>query len=300
MEEGRKRLTELELTLADERDREIDERERKRRISEEGKRKKEKKRKRIEEKRSVALKSALETFEKEGWSICTTQTLIPPSNLYKSCPNSFYLLRHVIADPLRLIHQLLPLPIWQMITDATESRRQALLGPMMSRSLSPMEVNIRWRKPIILSEIQQYFGAIWLWESCHTSYSYKNFYKTLKNQYNLIEPGRYGILSQCLSSEIHDLCLVWSYHQKLCWNASNIQAADEAIFEWLGIGDNNIAIPGKPHPLGLEVFILSCYSDPTPNGKKKAFIVGVSPHWGIPKPTPLECVCYFLFFSFLY
>jgi len=282
-----KRRSELELTIAAEKERDSNEREIKRRKKVEVKREKENKRKKFEEQQSIALNSSLLLAEQEGWKVIETETLIPPPHFQKSMPNFTILHRHTFSNTIQLFNYLLPHDFWSYLTHFTELQRCTLIGKFLSDSIT---IDSRWREEISIAELRAYFGITWYWESRYTSYSYAYFYKLMKDSLSLIDPRRYGIISSCLLVPMIEFCRIWSSYQQKCWNPSDIIAADETIFEWLGNGNHSIVIPGKPHPSGLEVFILACFSDPTPNGRKKPFILGCFPHWGFPKPTPLDCV----------
>jgi hypothetical protein len=100
-------------------------------------------------------------------------------------------------------------------------------------------------------------------------------------------PRRYSVISQCLECDIFELSALLSKLQANGWNPSEICAIDETILTWLGEGENWIFIHGKPHPRGLMLNLMATFSDKL---GRKPYILGILPHWGHPKPKPMEAV----------
>ena len=130
--------------------------------------------------------------EKEGWKVCMTESLSSPTRLRKSTPNTSILHRLTLKNSVKLINHLLPHQLWEYITQYTELRRQALLGEMIT---NPSQIHHFWQQEITTSELRNYFGCVWFWESVYTSYSYDRFYATAKNDFRLVIPRRFGIIS---------------------------------------------------------------------------------------------------------
>jgi hypothetical protein len=98
-----------------------------------------------------------------------------------------------------------------------------------------------------------------------------------------------------LDVDIHDLSRQISFVQKTLWIGGRVLVVDETVLAWLGTGKWKVNLPGKPHPKGMELFVMAQFSS---KHGQKPYILGVYPHFPLPgakQPvTPLNATKYLL------
>jgi hypothetical protein len=246
----------------------------------------------------VQIDEALQTVSSEGWKVNKRRALERPQNVRVSEPDFAFFGRTQIKNPLAIIDKLLPDSIWLLLEEGTEKRRVVLLNsklfPVGKPPAKRSSIDYRWKQPIGIPDLKRYYGWSWLWETKYPNFSYKRFKQEMdKNppmdgydEYKLTIK-RYHIISQCLDADIAALSSQISDVQMKGWKSGEFVAADETILGWLGEGEFKVNIKGKPTPEGLMIYALASFSD---KEERKPYLLAVEPHWGHPKPKPLDCV----------
>ena len=238
-----------------------------------------------ERKKLVRLVEAFQNVQSAGWKGIQDFNLLPPLSVRPSEPNHVAIGREK-KNGFDLFMLLFPDSIWNALVLATEARRLQICAEMNRHKTK------YWKTPILLEELKMFIGWEMYWECVSSAAGYVEFLNDLRERMPpwcceayLIGRHRWNVISKSLSMNIPALANQLSWSFKSVWNANNIVAIDETIFAWLAKGNWTVFIPGKPHPKGLMVYIMACFSD---KNHRQPYILGVIPHWGPNLPTPLD------------
>jgi hypothetical protein len=294
----KRRRSEAELMFQDLKDINMDKTKRKRRKKTAKKSKNTSDKEREATRILVELDKSLKMVQKEGWIVNKKRALKRPPNVRVSEPDYAFFGRRSINNPHVLIDMLLPDSVWSLLVVKTEERRMALytekLFPVGKPPRKRSSINYTWKQPIRIVDLKRYFGWSWFWETKYPNFSYKRFKQEMDtnppmeryDEFKLVVK-RYHVITQCLDADIEALSSHLSDVQMKGWKAGEIAAADETILGWLGEGEWKVKIKGKPTPEGLMLYALASFSD---KEERKPYLLAVVPHWGHPKPKPLDCV----------